>query len=176
YFFNIGGGGIFNATGDVFRGSIDEVAIFDRALTQEQIKEIFNAAGIPPYIVQQPIAPTGTIYQGNYVRLKVVAAGTTPLSFQWRKNGVNIPGKTQDELVFAQIMASDAGVYDVVVSNQYGSVTSNPVTLIVQTDTVPPTLLYATGNELFNGVRVWFSEPVDPVTAQNKANYQLSGG
>ncbi|HOK76373.1 MAG TPA: immunoglobulin domain-containing protein [Verrucomicrobiota bacterium] len=176
YYFNIGGGGIFNATGDVFLGSIDEVAVFDRALTEQQIKEIFNSAGIPPFILQQPAAPAGTIYQGNPVTLKVTAAGTAPLSYQWRKNGADLPGKTSAELVFTQIMAADAGTYDVVVSNAYGSVTSDPVTVAVQTDTVAPVLMYATGNELFNGVRVWFSEPVDPVTAQDKANYQLSGG
>ena len=33
YKFNIGGGGIWNATGDFFRGEIDEVAVFDKALS-----------------------------------------------------------------------------------------------------------------------------------------------
>jgi len=49
--FNIGGGGIFNTAGDYFRGNIDEVAVFDKALTATAIQAIyFSATGvqIPP--------------------------------------------------------------------------------------------------------------------------------
>ncbi|MBL9126526.1 MAG: Ig-like domain-containing protein, partial [Verrucomicrobiales bacterium] len=78
---------------------------------------------------------------------------------------------------FANIAVGDAGSYDVVVSNDYGSATSQPVTLNVRpADTVAPVLRYAAGNRTFDGVRVWFSEPLDPATAQDAANYKLSDG
>ncbi len=176
YFFNIGGGGVFNATGDYFLGSIDEVAVFDKALSGQTIRDLYNAANVPPYITQQPVAPSGTVYQGNPVTLAVAAGGSAPLSFQWRKNGADVAGQTAASLVFANIMAADSGTYDVVVRNAYGLATSTAITLDVKTDTSLPTLLYATGNATYNGVRVWFSEPVDAATAQTAANYQLSGG
>src|SRR5204862_739674 len=46
--FNIGGGGVFDATGNFFNGQIDEVAVFDKALTSEQICSLYlRATGKP---------------------------------------------------------------------------------------------------------------------------------
>jgi len=177
YYFNIGGGGIFNATGDFFYGSIDEVAIFDKALTDQQILDTYLSANVAPWITQQPVAPGRDIYAGNIVTLSVAAGGNPPLSYQWRKDGADLPGQTSTSLVFNSITEADSGAYTVVVNNPFGSVTSNPVTLTVKpTETTAPTILYAAGNETWNGVRVWFSEPLDPASAQTASNYQLSGG
>ncbi len=40
--FNIGGGGIFDASGNHFKGVIDEVAVFDKALTNQQIYSLMH--------------------------------------------------------------------------------------------------------------------------------------
>ncbi len=40
--FNIGGGGIFDPTGNEFAGTIDEVAIFDRALSLQELASLFS--------------------------------------------------------------------------------------------------------------------------------------
>jgi len=61
----------------------------------------------------------------------VVAAGYEPLSHQWRKDGVEIPGADQDSYVIGSVTFDDAGDYDVVVSNTCGSMTSTAATLIV---------------------------------------------
>src|SRR5207245_11066514 len=53
-----------------------------------------------------------------------VAAGTAPLSYQWRKDGGRLAGATQSSLTLTNFQESDAGSYDVVVSNAWGSVTS----------------------------------------------------
>jgi hypothetical protein len=177
YLFNIGGGGIFNTAGDYFLGSVDEVALFDKALTAQQVMDTFAAATPPPWITTQPAAPARDIFVGNIVTLSVVAAGPPPLSYQWRKGTTELSGKTSANLVFNGITEADSGTYDVIVRNDNGSVTSVSVTLSVKpAETTPPTLLYATGNGLFNGVRVWFSEPLDLVSAQTASNYQLSDG
>jgi hypothetical protein len=42
--FNIGGGGVWDATGNQFYGAMADIAIFDRALTPQQIKAQFDAA------------------------------------------------------------------------------------------------------------------------------------
>lgn len=162
--------------GRYFRGGVDEVAIFDKALTAQQILDIYSAANVPPSIIQQPAAPERDIFAGNIVTLSVTAGGSPTLSYQWRKGGVDISGQTSSSLVFNSITEADSGTYDVVVKNDFGSVTSVSVTLTVKpAESVAPTILYATGNKTFNGVRVWFSEPLDPVSAQVAANYQLSG-
>jgi hypothetical protein len=43
-------------------------------------------------------------------------------------------------------------------------------------DSTPPTITYANGSETFDRVSIWFSEPLDPTSAQAVANYSLSGG
>lgn len=67
-----------------------------------------------------------------------VPAGT-PLLYQWRKAGVDVPGQTTANLSFPSGAAiSDAGSYDVVVTNNFGAVTSSVANLSVTTVTAPP--------------------------------------
>ncbi|MCW5559954.1 MAG: hypothetical protein KIT22_19215, partial [Verrucomicrobiae bacterium] len=176
FFFNIGGGGIFNATGDHFRGNIDEVAIFPTALTPEQVQSLYFSAEVPPKITLQPLIPARPIYTGYTLSLSVGVLGTAPLSYQWRRDGAAISGQTAATLQIAEITEALAGLYDVVVSNPFGAVTSAPVTVaVLAADGVAPTLSYAAGLESFNKVRIWFSKPLDPVTAQDPANYKIAG-
>ncbi len=62
----------------------------------------------------------------------VIAHGTAPLSYQWRKDGVPIIGATDDQIVLAHAQFSDAGLYSVVISNPEGSVTSVDAALTVK--------------------------------------------
>ncbi|MCS7177504.1 MAG: immunoglobulin domain-containing protein [Candidatus Kapabacteria bacterium] len=88
----------------------------------------FSISG-PPQITQQPQQPQ-PVCEGTPVTLSVVAQGTG-LSYQWRLNGQNIPGATTATYQFTAT-TSTAGVYDVVVSNVCGSVTSDTVRLTVK--------------------------------------------
>ena len=174
---NIGGGGVFNASGDNFLGNIDEVAVFDKALTAQQILDIYYSANIAPIIGTQPAAPARDIFEGNTIALTVAATGTPTLKYQWRKGGSNLAGKTAADLTIASATVGDSGTYDVIVSNDFGSVTSSNVTVTVKpADTIAPTLKYASGTSSFTGVRVWFSEPLDQATAEKASNYTLTGG
>jgi hypothetical protein len=55
----------------------------------------------------------------------------SPMTIQWRKNGVNIPGATDATYIINAATPGDAGSYDVIVSNACGSDISLPVTLTV---------------------------------------------
>ncbi|HXI50851.1 MAG TPA: LamG domain-containing protein, partial [Candidatus Saccharimonadales bacterium] len=44
---NMGGGGVFDGTGNFFNGQIDEVAIFDKALTAAQVSAQYHGAFVP---------------------------------------------------------------------------------------------------------------------------------
>ncbi len=78
----------------------------------------------PPSITTPPASQTVVAGRGLY--LTVSASGTAPLSYQWRKNGVNITGATSGSYSVIGVQASHAGSYEVVVSNSGGSVTSAP--------------------------------------------------
>ncbi|HEU4390686.1 MAG TPA: immunoglobulin domain-containing protein, partial [Blastocatellia bacterium] len=88
----------------------------------------------PPSITTQPVSQTANV--GDTVTFDVVAAGTAPLSYQWKKDGGDIPGATGSSLMLTNIQLADAGGYIVEVSNNAGVATSNPATLTVN---VPPT-------------------------------------
>jgi hypothetical protein len=88
-----------------------------------------DSPGTPPVIIGQPISATTTV--GGFVGFGVDVAGTTPWTFQWQKNGIDIPGATAPFYIISPVTLADAGLYDVVVSNINGSVTSNPAQLTV---------------------------------------------
>ena len=82
------------------------------------------------------LSSSKTVTAGTKTSLAVLARGATPANYQWRLNGVNIPGATNAVLAFPNVAASDAGNYSVVVSNTSGTVTSGAAVLTVN---VPPT-------------------------------------
>ena len=101
-----------------------------------------NYTPAAPVIVSQPQPSTINAQAGSNVTLSVGATGNE-LSFQWRRNGQPITGNptaTTATLQLTNVQAADSGVYDVVVTNPGGSVTSDPVTLNVGSgpvDTAP---------------------------------------
>jgi len=69
--------------------------------------------------------PSGTnVIEGTDVTFCVEAAGEVPLQYQWRLNGANIPGATNDCLTITNATLEDGGSYAVVVANAYGVLTS----------------------------------------------------
>ncbi len=88
----------------------------------------------PPVISTQPVAAVRC--SGAGVSFAVTAAGTAPLSYVWRKDGEPLTGQTARTLTIAAAAAIQAGSYDVIVSNSCGSVTSNAVSLAVNTPVV----------------------------------------
>ncbi len=90
---------------------------------------------IPPSITQQPVSLTVT--QGDNVTFTVVATGDPPLSYQWRFGGNNLSGATSTSYTVIGAQAANAGNYDVVVSNNSGSVASAVATLTVL---IPPSI------------------------------------
>ena len=112
-----------------WNGVIDEVAIFNRALSSSEIAAIYAAgsAGMcqRPRITSQPTSQVG--YWGQSVTFSVAALPISPpLSYQWRSNGVAISGATNQTLTLTNLQNSFAAGYTVVVTNLYGSVTSSP--------------------------------------------------
>ena len=77
---------------------------------------------VTPSITVQP--QSQTIVVGAAASFSVTAAGTAPLSYQWRFNGAAIPGETSSNLMIINAQSTNGGDYSVVVTNVAGSVTS----------------------------------------------------
>ena len=84
----------------------------------------------PPQITGQPL--TQSVTAGEAVEFRVVASGTSPLSYQWKHNGRPLPGATSAILQLSSVSMVDAGEYTVVVSNAAGQVESQGAVLTVR--------------------------------------------
>ncbi len=140
-------GNIYQNLDGQFDGAIDEVSVYGRALSLAEIAGIYGAGAagkcavtgtnldVPPYITVPPADQV--VFQGSNAEFTVTASGSAPLSYQWRENGTNlvddggVSGVTTTNLALADVSASAAGEYSVVVSNLVGSRISAPATLVI---------------------------------------------
>ncbi len=110
-----------------------------------------NGNGLPDFLeVDHPPAilthPQGsTAYIGQPFTFTVVADGSEPLFYQWRKDGTPLPGAEAPTLSLAAVQSDDAGVYTCEIRNRagdwLGNAVSNAAVLTVEsTPAVKPTI------------------------------------
>ena len=100
---------------------------------------IIPPPGTAPIVSTHPVAQMVTA--GSAALFSVVASGTAPLTYQWRFIGANIAGATLSTYSRQTSLGDDGGTVSVVVTNSFGSVTSNNAALTVGLApfvTVPP--------------------------------------
>ncbi len=85
----------------------------------------------PASITTQPVSQSTCA--GSPVTFSVATTGTPPLSYQWKKGGVDISGETNATYSIASVAAGDAASYTVAITNVCNSVTSTAATLNVGT-------------------------------------------
>jgi len=122
-------------------GSIDDLAIWKRALTPDEVLAIYAqgtlgqplttaiaGSAVKPSISSQPQGVT--VYEGRKVSLAATASGTTPLSYQWYRNGTAVPNYTNTSVTLYPATVAQSGSYTLVVTNKFGSVTSAPPAVV----------------------------------------------
>ena len=99
-------------------------------VTSDKATLTVTAALVAPTITTQPASQSVAV--GGTVTFSVVATGTGPLLYQWKKVNTLIPGATSSSYTTAAITSADHGAqFAVVVSNSAGTTTSNYATLTV---------------------------------------------
>ena len=133
------------------------------------------------YPLQAPIITTEpqsqTALAGSTVTFSVVVSGSEPLSYQWRLNGVNIPGATSASYTISNAQPTQAGDYTVVVSNAAETITSAAALLTVN---APPSITSQPQSQVTTaGNSVMFSVGADgtaPFTYQwYRSNSSIAG-
>jgi hypothetical protein len=120
-------------------GSIDEVRISQVARGSNEMAFITGGALNPPSFTTQP--PTNVLVgYGKTLTIAALVSGTPPLSYQWRQNGAALAVQTNLTLVISNVTFANAGSYQLVVTNAYGS----------RTSTVAQVTVGAAPNGLFN--------------------------
>ena len=108
------------------RGLLDEVSLYNRALSSNEIAAIYAAGSLgkckAPRITAQP--ESREVPARTSALFTVTATGAGALSYQWLFNGTSIPGATGTSLALNDVQPTSAGNYRVVVTNALGSATS----------------------------------------------------
>ncbi len=87
-----------------------------------------------------------TSQEGEYTCLYVIGSSYKKLVYEWRKDGVSLGQSLDPTFCFTRLSLADAGRYEVILNNDYGSVTS--AVAVVTVLARPPYLaLYPTGGE-----------------------------
>ncbi len=118
----------------------EDAGVYDALLTDE-CGTVVSAGAVldvefAPRVTSSP--QSGPACVGQTLMLSVMADGTAPLAYQWRKDGQSLSGETTPSLSVASFEASDAGSYDVVITNAFGSVTTGGAMI---TSAVTPTIV-----------------------------------
>ena len=137
--------GATNATFTIASTTANDAAIYTvvvtnsvSSVTSNGATLTVNAAATAPSISTHPVSLSVTT--GQQASFSVEATGTAPLTYQWRKGGVNINGATGATFTIPCGTDVDAGTYTVVVTNSVNSATSNGATLTVNAATAAPTI------------------------------------
>ncbi|HUD84450.1 MAG TPA: LamG-like jellyroll fold domain-containing protein, partial [Candidatus Saccharimonadales bacterium] len=120
-------------------GVVDELSVYDRALSAAEIESIYGARSsgkcVPPVpiIAAQAISQIVTAY--SPALFTVLADGPLPLLYQWTFDGTNLAGATNSTLSFDAALPSEAGTYSVIVGTAPNVTNSSNAVLTV---TLPP--------------------------------------
>ena len=113
------------------------------ALTNPGTHEICNISlrgfSAAPAIVTQPT--NRTVTAGQIASFSVASSGSTPLLYQWKRNGAAILGANSSNYSTAVTTTADNGAqFSVTVSNSVGTATSNTAILTVSSAAVAPSI------------------------------------
>ena len=94
-----------------------------------RVYEAGNQSGPIPFIIMQPV--NTTVIEGQQAVFSVQAGGY-PLLYQWKRNGIDITGANGSQLTLPSVTMDDNGaLFTALVSNDSGTILSNPATLTV---------------------------------------------
>lgn len=140
--------------------TVDAATLNDAGLYTVEVTNQFGSVTSEPALltVIEPAAPTiveqpapANIKTGETVTFSVSATGTPPLSYQWFKDGFDIPGATEPTYTIENATPNHEGNYTVRVTNKFGTATSEPAHLSV-TDPVPPPVITTQPQTLIVGL------------------------
>jgi len=139
---------------------------------------VLEPASIPPLIATSPTMGNlvGAVENQRVILAPNVSA-TPPVYYQWFENGAPLAGENLSSLDLGEVTEADAGrVFTLLAATPEGIALSADWPLQVRNDATAPMIVSAYTSGMTNGFLLTFSEPLDPATATNAANYNLNLG
>ena len=136
-----------------FRGIVGSNFRSDMAIDDVRIETSGSNAPTTPVILASPAGASPNL--GDAIYLAVAAVGSPAPTYQWRQNGLNLPGATSPAYQITSFNAGHAGSYECLVSNSAGSILSAAAVLVI-----PSGIDYETWLEGFPEVSETSSDPL----------------
>ena len=132
---------------------------------------IFNSKGLNAGNLPTSLA----LNEGDPLLLQLDVVAGQPTTFTWTSNNVVLAGEILSYYSLKHASATLNGTkFSASVVNSGGALTSSVVTVSVVPDRTPPTVLSADTAGNPNLLSITFSKPLDPISATQSANYQIS--
>jgi hypothetical protein len=131
---------------------------------------------VPPSITEPPVSSTNFV--GGTAFFSLSASGTSPLSYQWKKDNVelvdgpNIAGSQAATLIVSHLSLFDAGAYSVIVSNAAGVTAITEITLTI----VCPVMSFDPETLPKGRVGVEYHQTISALGGEEPYSYALTGG
>jgi len=167
-----------------WNGVIDDVAIYNTALTASQVLTHYFAGQQPPQISMQPTNTTWA--QNSPVTFYAGAYGPGTIGYQWYLSDGTAPltllsGQTSSNLTFTTTAGQNGNFYQLVVTNNYGAVTSAVAQLTVIGGApqvladIPATQFFYAGRQIVLSVTVGGTAPFTFQWQRNGSNLSNGG-
>lgn len=130
----------FVATHPADNGAAFSVVVTNSAGSATSTAATLQVLAIAPAIATQPLPQQISV--GSTATFSVSATGSAPLTYQWRRDGVAIPGATNNSYVGGPYVLGDSGaLFDVAITNPAGTVISETALLTVSAVGTPPSIV-----------------------------------
>lgn len=159
--------GAISNSSDKLNGQIDDIRIYDRIFSEEEIYALYELEstpppGLPPVIFDHPIGID--LRRDESVVLSVGHTGTPSFEYQWFQGGIKLQGQTEPYIFLEGVTPWDSGNYTVSISNLWGTATSNPAKIVVtgppDISTHPISVVAGVGSDLFLSVQADGTPPL----------------
>ncbi|GDY22711.1 hypothetical protein LBMAG56_40580 [Verrucomicrobiota bacterium] len=119
-----------------FNGSIDDLRIFNRALSAGEVASLYATEALitPPRVLQPPLDQVAFV--GATATFSVSASGSAPLTYLWQKDGQPLSLQITNTLYLTNVTLADVGAYAVGITNTAGGILSSQAMLTVWTPPV----------------------------------------
>jgi Chitobiase/beta-hexosaminidase C-terminal domain/CotH kinase protein/Lamin Tail Domain/NedA-like, galactose-binding domain/Immunoglobulin domain/Bacterial TSP3 repeat/Immunoglobulin I-set domain len=110
------------------------VVVYNNSGSTESLEALLTV-GIPATIAQQP--ESQIVRLGEPATFTVQATSASPVHYQWRFNGTDLPNATNNTYAITAVTETDDGVFTVVITDSVGPITSAAAVLTVLVDPEP---------------------------------------
>lgn len=169
----------YSATSLVQGENVLAVEVHQSSTTSSDVAFATALRAVIPFapVVTSTNEPADTaVIENRSHTMTVTGDGSPRPTYQWYVDDIPIPGATEASYTIPSMTEVDAGVYKVILSNEFGSVSSREAQITFVEDVEPPVVVSAEANASFSQIVIRFDEVITVGTAEDLFGYEFIDG